>query len=155
MYKVWYVVKLCMFLTPTTCQLELTATPAACRSSCLSFRLSLRLRVHEESQVNVLTTPAIIQILVVLHVSYLTSSKRQIVIKGRPVRFLSLSLVCFIVLFAKFLEYSVLSPVLLVDRLWQGSPIALWTFIAPSFGLTIAAIVQNQHQQLTLFKCPI
>jgi len=42
--------------------------------------------------------------------------------------------------------------VLLVDRSWQDAPIALWTFIATSFGLTIAAIVQQQQQQLTLFQ---
>ncbi|KAF8078912.1 hypothetical protein FPV67DRAFT_1663581 [Lyophyllum atratum] len=40
--------------------------------------------------------------------------------------------------------------VLLVDRSWQDAPIALWTFIATSAGLTIAAIVQRDG--LTLFQ---
>jgi hypothetical protein len=43
-----------------------------------------------------------------------------------------------------------LTTVLLVDRSWQDAPIALWTFIATSFGLTAAAIVQRE--QLTLFQ---
>jgi len=43
--------------------------------------------------------------------------------------------------------------VLLVDRSWQDAPIALWTFIATSFGLTIATIVQHQSNgQLTLLQ---
>ncbi|KAJ7070889.1 hypothetical protein C8F01DRAFT_1108239 [Mycena amicta] len=43
--------------------------------------------------------------------------------------------------------------VILVDRSWQDAPIALWTFIATSFGLTIATIVQHQSTtQLTLFQ---
>ncbi|KAJ7293726.1 hypothetical protein C8J57DRAFT_35968 [Mycena rebaudengoi] len=43
--------------------------------------------------------------------------------------------------------------VLLVDRSWQDAPIALWTVIATSFGLTIATIVQHQSAaQLTLFQ---
>ncbi|KAJ6604800.1 hypothetical protein DFH09DRAFT_322601 [Mycena vulgaris] len=43
--------------------------------------------------------------------------------------------------------------VILVDRSWQDAPIALWTFIATSFGLTIATIVQHQSDaQLTLFQ---
>ncbi|TFK36991.1 hypothetical protein BDQ12DRAFT_233713 [Crucibulum laeve] len=40
--------------------------------------------------------------------------------------------------------------VLLVDRSWEDAPIALWTFIATSFGITLAAIVQGE--QLTLFQ---
>ncbi|KAF9469855.1 hypothetical protein BDZ94DRAFT_1316968 [Collybia nuda] len=40
--------------------------------------------------------------------------------------------------------------VLLVDRSWQDAPIALWTFIATSAGLTLAAVVQRE--QLTLFQ---
>ncbi|RDB29193.1 hypothetical protein Hypma_015823 [Hypsizygus marmoreus] len=40
--------------------------------------------------------------------------------------------------------------VLLVDRSWQDAPIALWTFIATSAGLTVAAICQREH--LTLFQ---
>jgi len=43
-------------------------------------------------------------------------------------------------------------PLLLVDRSWQDAPIALWTFIATSAGLTIAAIVQSQKENLTLFQ---
>ncbi|KAJ6503381.1 hypothetical protein C8R47DRAFT_1105910 [Mycena vitilis] len=44
--------------------------------------------------------------------------------------------------------------VILVDRSWQDAPTALWTFIATSFGLTIATIVQHQSRtgQLTLFQ---
>ncbi|KAJ6519972.1 hypothetical protein C8R45DRAFT_42560 [Mycena sanguinolenta] len=43
--------------------------------------------------------------------------------------------------------------VILVDRSWQDAPTALWTFIATSFGLTIATIVQHQSDgQLTLFQ---
>ncbi|KAJ7492475.1 hypothetical protein FB451DRAFT_534388 [Mycena latifolia] len=43
--------------------------------------------------------------------------------------------------------------VILVDRSWQDAPIALWTFIATSFGLTIATIVQYRSgAQLTLFQ---
>ncbi|KAJ6575270.1 hypothetical protein B0H19DRAFT_635096 [Mycena capillaripes] len=43
--------------------------------------------------------------------------------------------------------------VILVDRSWQDAPTALWTFIATSFGLTIATIVQHQSgTQLTLFQ---
>ncbi|KAJ7161429.1 hypothetical protein C8R43DRAFT_335009 [Mycena crocata] len=43
--------------------------------------------------------------------------------------------------------------VLLVDRSWQDAPTALWTFIATSFGLTIATIVQHQSDsELTLFQ---
>ncbi|KAJ7619177.1 hypothetical protein DFH06DRAFT_77838 [Mycena polygramma] len=44
--------------------------------------------------------------------------------------------------------------VILVDRSWQDAPTALWTFIATSFGLTIATIVQHQSGtgQLTLFQ---
>lgn len=43
--------------------------------------------------------------------------------------------------------------VILVDRSWQDAPIALWTFIATNFGLTIATIVQHQsNEQLTLFQ---
>ncbi|KAJ7727826.1 hypothetical protein DFH07DRAFT_224636 [Mycena maculata] len=43
--------------------------------------------------------------------------------------------------------------VILVDRSWEDAPIALWTFIATSFGLTIATIVQYQSSpQLTLFQ---
>ncbi|KAJ7706025.1 hypothetical protein B0H17DRAFT_607250 [Mycena rosella] len=43
--------------------------------------------------------------------------------------------------------------VILVDRSWEDAPIALWTFIATSFGLTIATIVQHQSDaQLTLFQ---
>ena len=40
--------------------------------------------------------------------------------------------------------------VLLVDRSWEDAPSALWTFIATSFGLTIAAIVERE--QLSLFQ---
>lgn len=40
--------------------------------------------------------------------------------------------------------------VLLVDRSWPDAPVALWTFIATSFGLTIAAIAVRE--QLTLFQ---
>ncbi|KAF7307047.1 Ketopantoate reductase-like protein [Mycena indigotica] len=43
--------------------------------------------------------------------------------------------------------------VILVDRSWQDAPIALWTFIATSFGLTVATIVQyTSRPQLTLFQ---
>jgi len=42
--------------------------------------------------------------------------------------------------------------VILVDRSWQDAPTALWTFIATSFGLTIATIVQQSDGQLTLFQ---
>ncbi|KAJ7235862.1 hypothetical protein B0H12DRAFT_1140905 [Mycena haematopus] len=43
--------------------------------------------------------------------------------------------------------------VILVDRSWQDAPTALWTFIATSFGLTVATIVQHQSDsQLTLFQ---
>lgn len=42
--------------------------------------------------------------------------------------------------------------VLLVDRSWQDAPSALWTFIATSFGLTIAALVQAARGDLTLFQ---
>ncbi|KAJ7446503.1 hypothetical protein B0H11DRAFT_381601 [Mycena galericulata] len=43
--------------------------------------------------------------------------------------------------------------VILVDRSWQDAPIALWTFIATSFGLTIATIVQyRSNPPLTLFQ---
>ncbi|KAF8216071.1 hypothetical protein K438DRAFT_624365 [Mycena galopus ATCC 62051] len=43
--------------------------------------------------------------------------------------------------------------VILVDRSWQEAPTALWTFIATSFGLTIATIVQHQSGgQLTLYQ---
>ncbi|KAJ7808254.1 hypothetical protein B0H14DRAFT_1518902 [Mycena olivaceomarginata] len=46
-----------------------------------------------------------------------------------------------------------LQTFLLVDRSWQDAPTALWTFIATSFGLTIATIVQHQSDgQLTLFQ---
>ncbi|KAG5342024.1 hypothetical protein C0989_005704 [Termitomyces sp. Mn162] len=40
--------------------------------------------------------------------------------------------------------------VLLVDRSWQNAPIALWTFIATSAGLVLAAIIIRD--QLTLFQ---
>ncbi|KAF9015654.1 hypothetical protein BDQ17DRAFT_59245 [Cyathus striatus] len=40
--------------------------------------------------------------------------------------------------------------ILLVDRSWQDAPVALWTFIATSFGITLAAIVQRE--QLSLFQ---
>ncbi|KAG5649843.1 hypothetical protein H0H81_001800 [Sphagnurus paluster] len=44
-----------------------------------------------------------------------------------------------------------LTPMLLlVDRSWEDAPVALWTFIATSAGLIIAAIVQRD--QLTLFQ---
>ena len=43
-------------------------------------------------------------------------------------------------------------PVLLVDRSWQDAPSALWTFIATSFGLTLAALVQATQNQLSLFQ---
>ncbi|KIM88675.1 hypothetical protein PILCRDRAFT_85227 [Piloderma croceum F 1598] len=42
--------------------------------------------------------------------------------------------------------------VLLVDRSWEDAPSALWTFIATSFGLTIAALVQAAQSNLTLFQ---
>lgn len=42
--------------------------------------------------------------------------------------------------------------VLLVDRSWQEAPSALWTFIATSFGLTIAALVQAAQGNLSLFQ---
>ncbi|KAF7303292.1 Ketopantoate reductase-like protein [Mycena kentingensis (nom. inval.)] len=43
--------------------------------------------------------------------------------------------------------------VILVDRSWQDAPIALWTFIGTSFGLTIATVVQYcSYTQLTLFQ---
>jgi hypothetical protein len=42
--------------------------------------------------------------------------------------------------------------VLLVDRSWQDAPSALWTFIATSFGLTLAALVQATQNQLSLFQ---
>ncbi|KAJ7786474.1 hypothetical protein B0H16DRAFT_1708637 [Mycena metata] len=47
--------------------------------------------------------------------------------------------------------------VILVDRSWQDAPTALWTFIATSFGLTIATVVQSTSgaqsgSQLTLFQ---
>jgi len=42
--------------------------------------------------------------------------------------------------------------VLLVDRSWREAPSALWTFIATSFGLTIAALVQAAQGNLTLFQ---
>jgi hypothetical protein len=42
--------------------------------------------------------------------------------------------------------------VLLVDRSWRDAPIALWTFISTSFGLTIAAIIQAGANQLTFFQ---
>ncbi|KAJ7170029.1 hypothetical protein C8R46DRAFT_1217640 [Mycena filopes] len=45
--------------------------------------------------------------------------------------------------------------VILVDRSWQDAPTALWTFIATSFGLTIATVVQSgahSGAQLTLFQ---
>ncbi|THV07512.1 hypothetical protein K435DRAFT_259996 [Dendrothele bispora CBS 962.96] len=35
--------------------------------------------------------------------------------------------------------------VLLVDRSWQDAPVALWTFIATSFGLTLAAIINRSE----------
>ncbi|KAG6890005.1 hypothetical protein C0995_012965 [Termitomyces sp. Mi166 len=40
--------------------------------------------------------------------------------------------------------------VLLVDRSWQSAPIALWTFIATSAGLILAAIIIRE--ELTLFQ---
>ncbi|KAG6910508.1 hypothetical protein DXG01_009927 [Tephrocybe rancida] len=40
--------------------------------------------------------------------------------------------------------------VLLVDRSWQDAPIALWTFIATSAGLVLAAVIRRA--QLTLFQ---
>jgi hypothetical protein len=40
----------------------------------------------------------------------------------------------------------------LVDRSWQDAPNALWTFVTTSFGLTIAAIVQNKQHQLSFFQ---
>ncbi|KAG6879488.1 hypothetical protein C0992_002211 [Termitomyces sp. T32_za158] len=40
--------------------------------------------------------------------------------------------------------------VLLVDRSWQNAPVALWTFIATSAGLVLAAIIIRD--QLTLFQ---
>ncbi|KAJ7631063.1 hypothetical protein FB45DRAFT_555792 [Roridomyces roridus] len=42
--------------------------------------------------------------------------------------------------------------VILVDRSWPDAPIALWTFIATSGGLTISAIVEQSNGQLTLFQ---
>ena len=44
------------------------------------------------------------------------------------------------------------STVILVDRSWEESPTALWTFIATSFGLTIAAITQFKKNQLSLLE---
>lgn len=49
--------------------------------------------------------------------------------------------------------------VLLVDRSWEDAPTALWTFIATSFGLSIAAIAQkindSGNNKLTLFQALI
>jgi hypothetical protein len=42
--------------------------------------------------------------------------------------------------------------VLLVDRSWEDAPSALWTFIATSFGLTVAALAQVTKNQLSLFQ---
>ncbi|KAI0785044.1 hypothetical protein C8Q75DRAFT_777173 [Abortiporus biennis] len=42
--------------------------------------------------------------------------------------------------------------VILVTRSWEDAPGALWTFIATSFGLTIAAIGQARHRQLSFFQ---
>ncbi|KAF5388524.1 hypothetical protein D9757_004677 [Collybiopsis confluens] len=44
------------------------------------------------------------------------------------------------------------STVILVDRSWEEAPTALWTFIATSFGLTIAAIIQFKKNQLSLLE---
>ncbi|PPQ99577.1 hypothetical protein CVT24_005364 [Panaeolus cyanescens] len=40
--------------------------------------------------------------------------------------------------------------VLLVDRSWESAPITLWTFIATSFGVVIAAVVQRR--EISLFQ---
>uniref|UniRef100_A0A8H7Y7J4 Uncharacterized protein n=1 Tax=Psilocybe cubensis TaxID=181762 RepID=A0A8H7Y7J4_PSICU len=40
--------------------------------------------------------------------------------------------------------------VLLVDRSWEDAPITLWTFIATSFGISLAAIIQRE--QLSFFQ---
>ncbi|KDR85479.1 hypothetical protein GALMADRAFT_234372 [Galerina marginata CBS 339.88] len=40
--------------------------------------------------------------------------------------------------------------VLLVDRSWEDAPLALWTFIVTSFGITLAAIIQRE--QLSFFQ---
>ncbi|KAK7064105.1 ketopantoate reductase-like protein [Favolaschia claudopus] len=44
--------------------------------------------------------------------------------------------------------------VILVDRSWPDAPTALWTFIATSFGLTIATVVQYKSatEALTLYQ---
>jgi hypothetical protein len=87
-------------------------------------------------------------------ISFLPCIELLNVTKGRTDQFLSSDLYTWsvsIVCIDKVTGYSISDlPVLLVDRSWQDAPIALWTFIATSFGLTIAAIVQQEH--LTLFQ---
>lgn len=51
-----------------------------------------------------------------------------------------------------FKTYLILHPVLLIDRSWEDAPSALWTFIATSFGLTVAAIAQVRNQSLSFFQ---
>lgn len=43
-------------------------------------------------------------------------------------------------------------PVLLVDRSWEDAPGALWNFIATSFGLTLASLIQYSQNNLSLYE---
>lgn len=71
---------------------------------------------------------------------------------GCPCQFLSADILTWFVSFPIDIAFHVCSfrSVLLTDRSWQDAPIALWTFIATSAGLTLAAIVQRS--QLSLFE---
>ena len=42
--------------------------------------------------------------------------------------------------------------VFLVNRSYEDAPNALWTFIMTNIGLTLAAVVQQTHHQLTFFQ---